>query len=203
VGFYKELWEKYSAHQIPGGMMSHLASQLKGLGLDHRMPDVLVEAGRVRRELGYPVMVTPFSQMVGVQAVFNVIEGERYKTVPSDLVLYARGYYGESAAPIDQNVKDRILDKEDKTPIDPSENFDEPMVKKAREQWGSGISDEELLLHLFFSKPTLDEYNSNKRAIPFPVVRTPLAALVEELSRRKDIKSFSMRKGTLKVEQVF
>ena len=183
--------------------MSHLASQLKGLGLEHRLPDVLVEAGRVRQELGYPVMVTPFSQMVGVQAVFNVIEGERYKTVLSDLVLYARGYYGESAAPIDQNVKDKILEKENKEPINPSDNFDEPMVKKARERLGSGISDEELLLHLFFSKPTLEEYNKNKRVISFPVVRTPLVALVEELSRRKDIKSFAMQKGTLKVEQVF
>jgi pyruvate/oxaloacetate carboxyltransferase len=148
-------------------------------------------------------MVTPFSQMVGVQAVFNVIERERYKTVLSDLVLYARGYYGESAAPIDQNVKDKILEKEDKEPINPADNFDEPMVKKAREQLGSSISDEELLLHLFFSKPTLEEYNKNKRAIPFPVVRTPLVALVEELSRRKDIKSFTMQKGTLKVAQVF
>jgi len=203
VGFYKELWEKYAAHQIPGGMMSHLASQLKSLGLEHRLPDVLIEAGRVRKELGYPVMVTPFSQMVGVQAVFNVIEGERYKTVPSDLVLYARGYYGESAAPIDQNVKDKILEKEDKEPINPAENFDEPMVKKAREQWGAGISDEELLLHLFFSRPTLEEYNKNKRVISFPVVRTPLVTLVEELSKRKDIKSFALQKEKLRVEQVF
>jgi oxaloacetate decarboxylase alpha subunit len=203
VGFYKELWEKYAAHQIPGGMMSHLGSQLKGLGLEHRLPDVMVEAGRVRQELGYPVMVTPFSQMVGVQAVFNVIEGERYKTVPSDLVLYARGYYGESAAPIDQNVKDRILDKEESAPINPSENFSEPMVKKARERLGSGVSDEELLLHLFFSEPTLNEYNKNRKAIPFPVVRTPLAALVEELSKRKDLKSFAVQKDTLKMEQVF
>ena len=203
VPFFKELWERYSAHQIPGGMMSHLASQLKGLGLENRMPDVVVEAGRVRQELGYPVMVTPFSQMVGVQAVFNVIEGERYKTVPSDLVLYARGYYGESAAPIDPNVKDRILDKEDKSPINPAENFDEPMVRKAREEYGSALSDEELLLHLFFSRPTLEEYTKNKRAIPFPVVRTPLAALVEEMGKRNDIRQFSLQKGSLKLEQVF
>lgn len=109
VKFNRVAYKKYAGHQIPGGMMSHLVSQLKEVGLAHRLPDVLEEAGRVREELGYPVMVTPFSQFVGVQAVLNLIQKERYWSVPHEMRLYARGYYGKSAAPIEPNVLDRIF----------------------------------------------------------------------------------------------
>jgi len=96
------LWDirKYVVHQIPGGMMSNLERQLSDLKLMHKLPEVLEEAGRVRQDLGYPVMVTPYSQLVGVQAVFNVVEGERYRTVPEELKLYVRGAYGKPAAPM-------------------------------------------------------------------------------------------------------
>jgi pyruvate/oxaloacetate carboxyltransferase len=193
----------YAAHQIPGGMMSHLASQLKNLGLEHRLPEVVVEAGRVRQEIGYPVMVTPFSQIVGVQAVFNVIEGERYRTVPSDLILYARGFYGKPAVPIDPNVLDRILKGEDRKPIDPEENFLEPSVEKARGELGPFRSDEELLLALFFSQPTLERYSKNKKAAEIPVQRIPLVALIQELAKRKNIRQVSIQKGSVKLKQTF
>ena len=163
--------------------MSHLGSQLKNLGLERLVPEVLEEAGRVRQEIGYPVMVTPFSQIVGVQAVFNVIQKERYRTVPSDLCLYARGYYGEPAAPIDPNVKDRILQGEDPTPIDPTENYLEPVVSRARKDAGASLSDEELLLTLFFSRPTLEKFRKNRRAIEFPAVKLPLTALIQETGK--------------------
>src|SRR5574340_1574058 len=90
-------------------MMSNFRNQLKEAGMLHRLDEVLEEASRVRTELGYPIMVTPFSQFVGVQATFNVIQGERYKTVPHELYLYAQGHYGETPAPIDPDVLDRIL----------------------------------------------------------------------------------------------
>ena len=195
VPFNPIQYKRYAAHQIPGGMMSHLASQLKNLGLE--------EAGRVRQEIGYPVMVTPFSQIVGVQAVFNVIQGERYRTIPSDLGLYARGYYGEFAAPIDPNVLDRILEGEDPTPIDPAENYLEPVVSKARAELGSSRADEELLLTLFFSRPTLERFHKNKRAIEFPFTKMPLVALVQELGKRNDLKRIFFQKGHLKLEQTF
>ena len=173
------------------------------LGLENRLPELLEEAARVRQEIGYPVMVTPFSQIVGVQAVFNVIEGERYKTVPSDLCQYARGYYGKPAAPVDPNILDRILEGEDKKPIDPAENFSDPLVSRVRAETGVHRSDEELLLELFFSRPTLEKFYQNKKAIEFPVMRLPLAALIEELAKRRDVRKVSVQRGSLKMEQIF
>ncbi|MCX5837599.1 MAG: hypothetical protein NTW71_03650, partial [Deltaproteobacteria bacterium] len=196
-------YTKYAAHQIPGGMMSHLASQLKNLGLEHRLPEVLEEAGRVRQEIGYPVMVTPFSQIVGVQAVFNVIQKERYLTTPSDLSLYARGHYGEMAAPIDPNVLDRILEGADVKPIDASEVFSEPLVKKARTELGATRSDEELLLALFFSKPTLEKFFQNRKPIDVAATKTPVMALIQELLKRPNIRKVSIQKGPLKLRQIF
>jgi pyruvate/oxaloacetate carboxyltransferase len=203
VPFNLNYYKKYAAHQIPGGMMSHLASQLKNLGLEHRLPEVLEEAGRVRQEIGYPVMVTPFSQIVAVQAVFNVIQKERYRTVPSDLCLYARGYYGELAAPIEPNIKDRILEGEDPTPIDPAENYLEPLVSKARQEFGTSLSDEELLLSIFFSRSTLDRFRQNSKEIKFPTVPLPLTFLIQELVKRPQVRKFSFRKGPMHLEQIW
>ena len=203
IPFNPAQYKKYAAHQIPGGMMSHLGSQLKNLGLEHRLPEVMEEAGRVRQEIGYPVMVTPFSQIVGVQAVFNVIQKERYRTIPSDLCLYARGYYGEPAAPLDPNVKDRIFEGENPAPIDPAENYLEPVVGRARKEAGASLSDEELLLTLFFSRPTLERFHKNRRAIEFPAVKKPLTALIQELGKRPQLRKFYFEKGPLKVEQTW
>ncbi len=203
VPFNSVQYEKYAAHQIPGGMMSHLASQLGNLGLAHRLPEVLEEAGRVREEIGFPVMVTPFSQIVGVQAVFNVIQGDRYRTVPSDLCLYARGYYGSPAAPIHPDIMDRILTGEDHTPIDPAEHYLEPVVSQARAERGGVVSDEELLLTLFFSRPTLEKFQKNRRAISVSASQKPLAALIRELGKRPGLRRVRLQKGALKVEQTF
>ena len=78
-------------HQVPGGMRSNLENQLQALGLRDRLPHVLDEISQIREELGWPIMVTPISQFVGVQALFNVIEGERYRTVQADLANYVLG----------------------------------------------------------------------------------------------------------------
>jgi pyruvate/oxaloacetate carboxyltransferase len=184
-------------------MMSHLASQLKNLGLEHRLPEVVVEAGRVRQEIGYPVMVTPFSQIVGVQAVFNVIEGERYRTVPSDLILYARGFYGKPAVPFNPNVLDRILKGEDRKPIDPEENFLEPSVEKARAELGPFRSEEELLLALFFSRPTLERFYNHLKPTEIPIQGYPLTVLIRELAKRKDIRQVAIQKGSVRLKQTF
>lgn len=96
-------------HQIPGGMMGTLRSQLERHGMLEKIDEVLAEVAVVRRELGYPGMATPFSQLVGIQAVLNIVNGERYKTVPDEIIEYALGYYGETAAPIEENTLDLIL----------------------------------------------------------------------------------------------
>ncbi|HSW37936.1 MAG TPA: pyruvate carboxylase subunit B [Acidobacteriota bacterium] len=96
-------------HQVPGGMMSNLARQLRELGMDHRMDEILDEVIRVRSEFGYPVMATPYSQIVGVQAMENVVSGERYRKIPDETIKYALGYYGAPVAPFDPDVMDRIM----------------------------------------------------------------------------------------------
>ena len=97
-------------HQIPGGVLSNLVSQLRSAGLGHRLDEVLAECSRVREELGWPIMVTPFSQLVGVQATLNVLEGERYARIPDEVKRYALGYYGRLLAPVAPDVLDRIVE---------------------------------------------------------------------------------------------
>jgi oxaloacetate decarboxylase alpha subunit len=97
-------------HQVPGGMVGTLKAQLAQHGMGHRLDEVLAETGRVRRELGYPVMATPLSQLVGTQAVLNIVTGSRYGQVPDEVIAYAVGHYGRPPAPIDPDVLDRIMD---------------------------------------------------------------------------------------------
>jgi oxaloacetate decarboxylase (Na+ extruding) subunit alpha len=96
-------------HHIPGGMRGTMRNQLAEIKQEHRLEEVLEEAGRIRHELGYPVGATPYSQFIGAQALFNVTAGERYKMLSDELIRYALGHYGEPDGPMDSNVKDKIL----------------------------------------------------------------------------------------------
>ena len=190
-------YEQTISHQIPGGMMSNLESQLDSLAMGHRLPEVLEEAGRVREELGYPVMVTPFSQFVGVQATLNVVTGERYSSVPQEIVLYCRGYYGQSPGPIDPNVLDRVVG--DLPPIDPTAYYHEKMVEKARSEKGP-LSDEELLTAIFLNPDALDTFNRNRKPIEWdPRARMPLVALLKELCKRPKLRLVDIRHNDLRV----
>jgi oxaloacetate decarboxylase (Na+ extruding) subunit alpha len=134
-------------HQIPGGVISNLKHQLSGLRMGHQLQEVLEEVVRTRQDLGYPIMVTPFSQFVVSQAAMNVMLGERYKQVTDEIIKYTLGYWGkEASSSIDENVKDRILNmpraKELSDWRPPEQTIEE--VRKAI--GGPGVSDEELLL---------------------------------------------------------
>ena len=96
-------------HQVPGGMLSNFHTQLETAGLSHRYDELLFEVARVRAELAFPIMITPFAQFVGTQAVMNVISGERYSLVPNEIKKYALGYYGQLLGPIDQEIMDLIV----------------------------------------------------------------------------------------------
>ena len=96
-------------HQVPGGMMTNLTRQLREMKMEHRLDEILEEVVRVRREYGYPVMATPYSQIVGAQAFENVVSGERYKKVTDESIKYLLGYYGEPAFPLDQELMDRVM----------------------------------------------------------------------------------------------
>jgi oxaloacetate decarboxylase alpha subunit len=96
-------------HQVPGGMITTLTRQLREVGQGDRLPQVLDEIARVRAELGYPIMVTPLSQVIGAQAVMNVVNGgERYRNVPDEVIRYVLGRFGTPPAPVDPGIRDRI-----------------------------------------------------------------------------------------------
>ena len=103
-------------YQVPGGMLSNLLSQLKQAGKEDKLQEVLEEVPRVRKDAGYPPLVTPSSQIVGTQAVFNVIMGERYKTVTKEFKGLVRGEYGKTPVPIDPDFRKKIIG--DAEPID-------------------------------------------------------------------------------------
>jgi oxaloacetate decarboxylase alpha subunit len=106
---YAEYDEFSIQHQIPGGMMGTFKAQLAMHKMMDKLPEVLEEVAAVRQDLGYPGMATPFSQLVGIQAVLNVVTGKRYGTVPDEVIQYAAGFYGQTVAPVDPNVLDRIM----------------------------------------------------------------------------------------------
>lgn len=149
----------YFEHQVPGGMMTNLTRQLREVGMESRLDEILEEIVRVRKDFGYPVMATPYSQMVGAQAVDNVISGERYKQVTDATIKYILGFYGEPAGPVDLNVKDKILATTRGRQLAnwQPENYMKS-VEELRKEIGPDLSDEELLLKIMvpgkFVKPT-------------------------------------------------
>jgi oxaloacetate decarboxylase alpha subunit len=176
-------------HQMPGGMVSNLQSQLVTLGMERRLPDILREAACVRRELGYPIIVSPFAQFVMTQAVLNVMGKERYATVPDEVRKYVLGYYGEIAGPIDPNVLDRITRGAEPVTARPGDLL-EPGIARIRRERGPFKSDDDLLLAAFYPDP---EYRALKAAGPiptdYPLLATPLCTLLKEITLRSDIKS--------------
>jgi oxaloacetate decarboxylase alpha subunit len=134
-------------HQLPGGMMGTLRNQLAEVGMGKRLGEVLEEVARIRQEFGYPVMATPYSQIVGGQAVFNITSGERYKICPAETIKYMLGFYGEPDGPVDQNAKEKILSS---LRAKKFLNWKPPEITVAdlRREIGQGLSDEQLLLRL-------------------------------------------------------
>jgi oxaloacetate decarboxylase alpha subunit len=96
-------------HQLPGGMMGTLKAQLAQYGMSDRIDEVLEEVVRVREELGYPIMATPFSQLMGVQAVLNIVGNERYEVIPDEVIVYAYGHLGKTPVLIEPEIMDRIM----------------------------------------------------------------------------------------------
>ncbi|MEU7810865.1 carboxyltransferase [Pseudonocardia sp. NPDC049154] len=142
-------------HQVPGGMMGTLRNQLATHGMAERLPQVLEEIPQVRRELGEPIMATPFSQFVGIQAVLNVVTGDRYSMVPDEVVHYVLGHYGPLAAPVDPDVRDRVLSGPRAQQLTTWER-PAPTLAEVRRRYAAGMSDEELLLRFMTSDEEVD-----------------------------------------------
>lgn len=152
------------SYQIPGGMISNLRNQLAGQNASDRYADVLAEVPKVREELGYPPLVTPTSQMLGTQAVLNVLTGKRYSVVPKEIKEYVRGMYGRPPAPINPEVRKLIIGDEQPITHRPADDL-EPMLGKARKEIIEYYQQEEdVLSYVLFPEVALEFFktrNSN------------------------------------------
>ena len=137
-------------YQVPGGMLSNLMNQLKAQGAMDKYEEVLNEVPRVRKEMGYPPLVTPLSQMVGTQAVMNVMTGERYKMVPKEIKDYLHGLYGKSPAPVDEDIRKKIIGDDEVITYRPADKI-EPQFEMYKEKYKDLIkSDEDVLTCALF-----------------------------------------------------
>lgn len=152
-------------YQVPGGMLSNLLSQLKQAGKEDQLNEVLAEVPRVRADAGSPPLVTPSSQIVGTQAVFNVITGERYKTVTKEFKGIVKGEYGKTPEPIDPEFKKMILKGEEPITCRPADLL-EPELDKLKQECAEWTEQEEdVLTYAMFPKvaPKFFEQRRNKK----------------------------------------
>ena len=149
-------------YQVPGGMLSNLVSQLKEAGAMDKFDEVLKEVPRVREDFGYPPLVTPSSQIVGTQAVLNILMGERYKMVPNEARQLVKGMYGKTTVPIKEEVVKKILGDEEQVTCRPADLI-KPELEQARKDCAIYMEQEEdVLTQAFFPKVAQDFFK--KRA---------------------------------------
>ncbi len=169
-------------HHIPGGMISNLRSQLQQQGALDRLPEVLAELPRARKDLGYPPLVTPTSQIVGVQSVMNVLAGERYGMVPQETKDYVKGFYGRSPAPIDPEIAKKILDGEQPITCRPADLLAPRLPAAAKELDPKLIQGEEdILSYCLFPEVALGYFKW--RALP-PAERPAIPADQEQAPKK-------------------
>ncbi|MBR4474378.1 MAG: pyruvate carboxylase subunit B [Oscillospiraceae bacterium] len=138
-------------YQIPGGMLSNLLSQLKTLNALDKFDEALLETPRVRKDMGYPPLVTPTSQLVGTQAVQNVLAGERYKNVGAEIKAYCRGEYGKTPAPIDPEIRAKILNGEEPLKGRYADTLPTDIYEKAEKELGdTARCEEDVLSYIAF-----------------------------------------------------
>ncbi len=146
-------------YQVPGGMLSNLINQLKQQGASDRLDEVLKEVPNVRKDMGYPPLVTPLSQMVGTQAVLNVLNGERYKMVPKEINEYLHGKYGQSPAPVDEEIRKKIIGDDPVITYRPADDL-KPEFEALKKQYkGIAKSDEDVLSIALFGDVALKFIN--------------------------------------------
>jgi oxaloacetate decarboxylase alpha subunit len=199
VGTPQEYDASFLRHQVAGGVMTTTRRQLAELKLEDRFPDVIREVVQVRAELGYPIMVTPFPQIVCTQALYNIIGDERYGNVSDQVIRYVLGKFGRPTVPVEANVKDRILSRPrakglaaEAPPLPPEE---------LRKRFEPGISDDEFLLRaampgkevdaMLAAGPAKRHYNPDMQ---------PVFKLLRELQKRSAAADIMVEKPDLRLE---
>lgn len=206
AGFLVNQYAEYDVlsirHQVPGGMVGTLKAQLVQHGMSQRLDEVLQETAAVRKELGYPGMATPFSQLVGTQAVLNIVTGKRYGSIPDEVIQYAAGYYGKTAGPIDPNIMDIIMSSPRAKQV-LANPPPQPSIEELRKEYATDDDDELILRALvpgeglekmkksgpvsttypYLSSPELDQVRRLMSIARSPVVEIKAAGF--ELALRK------------------
>lgn len=170
-------------HQVPGGMISNLRTDLKKMAIEHREEEILEEAERVRVDLGYPILVSPFAQFVVTQAMLNVLSGHRYRSIPEEVRRYVLGHYGRLVGDVAPEIAERVFSVSGA----PSEPFTgrageliSPALPSLRQGRGPFASDDDLLLAAFYSDTELAALRASGRRQASPRIAdsSPLAQLL-------------------------
>jgi oxaloacetate decarboxylase alpha subunit len=197
LGAPKEFDAVYYHHQLPGGMVTTTRRMLEELRRPELFDQTLEEIVRVRAEMGYPIVVTPVSQLMVQQAVMNVVDGERWRTVSDEILRYFHGHYAAAASPPDPDITDLLLSRPRAKEL---EHVEPLSLDAARESFGARISDEELLLRATMPAQQVDAMLAAPPAGERPTSfarpgRSPVVQLLQEVSKRESIGYMRLEKG--------
>jgi oxaloacetate decarboxylase alpha subunit len=184
-------------HQVPGGVISNLRHQLAELRILHRLDEVFEETVQVRKDFGYPIMITPYSQFVVTQAAINVATGERYRHVIDDMILFAKGAYGEDSGYtwMDQNLRDRLIGLRRAKELVAREQSEVSLQELRGKLGGPGVSDDEFLLRYIMKGE--DEIRAMRAAVPkqYFFSDAPLVTLLRELRNHRQVRYIQVQRG--------
>lgn len=189
----------YTRHQVAGGVLTTTRRQLDEVGLGDRFDEVMLEVERVRAELGSPIMVTPFPQIVTTQAMFNVIGEERYNNIPDQVIRYVLGRFGRPTAAVDPNVLDRIMNLPRTKEIEQEPTM--MTLKERRSRFPASMSDEEFLLRAVMPADQVDAINTRwPDQLHYNPDLASTLALVRELSKRPAQAYFSVTQPNFRLQ---
>jgi oxaloacetate decarboxylase alpha subunit len=189
----------YLRHQLPGGMIGTMRRHLAESRLAHTEREVIEEIGRVREELGWPIVMTPFSQIVLTQAVMNVTNKERYSVIPDEVIRYALGRFGRPNVPIAPEVMDRIesLPRTRELRDEPGM----PPLQELRKRIGNSLGDEEFLLRATMPAGQVDAMKAAGPAVQiYDPNMVPVKNLIRQLTARGDLAYISVEKPGFRLE---
>ena len=201
IGAPLEYTESHYAHQVPGGMISNFRHQLAQAGMLARLPEVIEEVKRVRSDLGYPIMVTPYSQFVGVQAVFNVMLGERYKEVSDQILQYVLGIWGAAERDaVDPNVRDRIVSRPRARQVAAWVPLQTTLAEFRAQFGGGGADDDEMLLRYFAGIDETNAMRSTPRQATGLDAHQPIVRLIEALGKKRNFGQLRIEKSGMVIQ---
>ena len=186
-------------HQVPGGVISNLRFQLNEMRIADKLDEVLQESVQVRKDLGYPIMITPLSQYVVTQAAINVATEERYKHVIDELILFAQGAFGEDSGytMMNENLKDKLLSLPRAAELAAREKLNVSVKDLRKKLGGPGLSSEELLLrYVMKGDQEIKAMRAAGRPKQYFTAELPLVTLINELKKCKQIRFVNLQRGS-------